>query len=324
MNDVGASAWGQLKATTDYNFEQEHIVQVPPVPLGIKPLDDALGGGIPTGMFTVIAGEGGAGKSAIGCQSLYSAAEKARYPIYFSLEMSHQMVINRLLSIHTTRYGMPQVFWSTTRNVVSGNIARYNKNHNDNRQIRTVEDVMWYDAMFGEHDNVIQAWRHFREHIWPRMVVFDHIVTIDWICGVVRSLVADGLHPMPIIDYVQLAPTNEVMSEYEAVTNASRTLQQMVKDCMVPCIVISSLRKLREGERAKEPTQDMLRGSAQLAYDAGAVIILTNNGKPVDMQYGSGRPEHVQPIKAHIVKNRVGDKNVSVELMFNGGRNEFR
>lgn len=324
MNETGKSAWDELKAMTDYDFESEHIVQVPPVPLGVKAIDDALGGGVATGTFTVIGGEGGAGKSALACQSLYSAAWDGRYPIYFSLEMPHQMVINRLLSIHTARCGLPQVFWSTTRNVVSGNIARYNENHNDNRQIRTVEDVMWYDATFGEHDNVIQAWRHFKQYIWPRMVVYDVTVTIDWICGVVRSLVADGLHPMPIIDYVQLAPTDEVMSEYEAVTNASKALQQMAKECMVPCIVLSSLRKLRENERDKEPTQDMLRGSAQLAYDAGAVIILTKNGGRTSMQYGSGKSESVQPIKAHIVKNRVGDQNVSVELMFNGGRNEFR
>lgn len=328
MNERGQSAWDVLKQESEdgYDFEFEHVVQIPPVPLGIAALDEALGGGIPVGMYTVIGGEGGTGKSAMATVALYEAAKKSRMPIYFSLEMPRQMVVNRLLSVHARAFGLPPVYWSSTRSTVKGNIDAYNRGHPGDRprRIRTQEDVDWYLATYSERDNVIRAWRDFRERAWSRMVVHDQLVSIDWICGVVRAMVSDGIHPMPIIDYVQLAPVASGMSEYDAVTSASRALQQLSKECRIPVLALSSLRNINKSERNDKPNQSMLRGSGNLGYDAGTVIILTKDGERVPEVRPNNRVVEVQPIVAHIVKNRVGSSNVEVSLTFDGGANEFR
>lgn len=319
-------AWQQLREQCDYDFEFEHVVQVPPVPIGIKALDDALGGGVPIGTFTAIGGEGGAGKSALAVIATYEAAYNGRCPVYFSLEMPHQMVINRLLSVHARRFNLQRVLWSKTRSIVERNISSYNdgKPKDMRRSIRTQEDVDWYLATYGSHDSAIAAWRHFRDTVWPRMIVYDRTVSIDWICGMVRTMVADGLRPMPIIDYVQLAPYEGDASEYEAVTSASAALQSLTKDCNIPCIALSSLRNITKAERGEPPTQNMLRGSGHLGYDAGAVIILTKDGDRVPEVQDDRSTVSVQPVIAHIVKNRSGSSNVQVPLTFDGGMNEFR
>jgi len=313
-----SDAWAALKASSNVDYALMHMTQPTPVPLGIPQLDSELGGGIPVGTFTVLAGEGGSGKSAMAVNALYHAALADRHPVFYSIEMPAHMVISRLLSVHTANVRaiqtardtdegllMRQVWWSTTRNVVD-RLAQ--------RELQTDADVAWYAREFWTRDPVLVAWEHFERTVWPRMAVVQDAPNIDWICANVRQLVEDGVRPMPIIDYVQLGATGEG-TEYELVTRASHALQQLAKDCRVPMLVLSSLRNINKSERDDAPTLGMLRGSGHLGYDAGTVIVLSKHGERVGSE---------QPVVAHVIKNRVGPSGIEVPLTFNGSMNQFK
>ena len=313
-------AWARLKTETMLDYAMVHAMQPEPVPIGVPALDAKLGGGMPVGTYTVVAGEGGAGKSAMACVAQYEAATAGRMSVFFSLEMPAQMVVSRLLSIHTARKralqeknGVPesermrQVWWSTTHNVVR-KIAGH--------QIADANEAMAYVARYLHSDPVLEAWDDFERHVWPYMAVHDHVSTVTEVIGIVDELCGAGIRPLVILDYLQLgADADGDGNEYERVTRGSGMLLACVKRWQIPAMVISSMRNVGREERKDAPTLSMLRSSGRIGFDAGTVVILKRAGE---------RDGSEQPIEAHIVKNRVGPSGIEVPLTFNGGMNQFK
>lgn len=316
---TSAQAWARLKAETDFDYAMHHAMQPDPVPTGVAPLDAKLGGGLPVGTFTVIAGEAGCGKSALACCTQYNAGILGKMPVFFSMEMPAHMVISRLLSVHTSKVresqaarGVPddelmrQVWWSTTHNVVR-NIAGH--------AITDTYEATAYVANNLFTDPVLAAWDDFERHVWRLMAVDDKVSTVSQAIEVVDGLCKAGIRPLVILDYLQLgADTDGEGSEYERVTKASGQLAACVKRWQIPAMVISSMRNVGREERKDAPTLSMLRSSGRIGFDAGTVVILKKAGE---------RDGSMQPIEAHIVKNRVGPSGDFVPLLFNGGANQF-
>ena len=318
-------AWDEIKKSTEIDFEHEYVRSPPPVPMGIPSLDGRLGGGIPTSTFTVIAGEPGTGKSAMACVAAYYAALSGRYAVYYSFEMPTTMVISRLLSIHTKcirdnarskgvpyEQWMEQVFWSSTRKAPG------------TRRV-TDDEVEAYLRDYGNSDSVLVAYRNFHESVYNRIAVMETMPDIEFVCQNVATLAVSGLPILPIVDYVQLGAHGDA-KEYERLSTASRLLQQTCKAYRVPMIVISSMRNVGKDERKEAPTLSMLRGSGNIGYDAGTVIMLQRDVKR-EKEMIDQEGEHMlgtkKPIFAHIIKNRVGPSSISVPLMFYGGMNHF-
>ncbi|MBR3318706.1 MAG: hypothetical protein IKG21_12890 [Atopobiaceae bacterium] len=317
-----AEAWRRLKEVYDFDYAMAHIMAPAPVNTGVPKLDHTLGGGIPAGTYTAIAGEGGSGKSALACVIAYEAALSGLFPVFFSMEMPAEMVIGRLLSIHTSRIrelqaarGVPesewmrQTWWSTSHNLVR-KIAGH--------RIATEEEAELYRA---EHpdDPVLVAWEDFRETIWPYVLVVANIYSIQDACELVRGLYARGIRTLPIVDYLQLGADGDdaeaSVREYERISKASVELARLAKDCQIPLVAVSSLRKMGREERKEAPTLQMLHGSGRIGFDCGTAIIIKRDAE---------RDGAEQPIEAHVVKNRVGPSGTSCKLMFNGGLNMFR
>lgn len=315
-----AQAWAALKRETDFDYAMHHAMQPDPVPTGIAQLDAKLGGGLPVGTFTVVAGEAGCGKSALACVTQYHAGISGMMPVFFSLEMPAHMVLSRLLSVHTAKVresqmarGVPedelmrQVWWSTTHHVVR-KIAGH--------AITDTYEATAYVANNLFADPVLAAWDDFERHVWRAMVVDDKVATVSDAIGVIDGLCEAGVRPLVILDYLQLgADTDGEGSEYERVTKASGQIAACVKRWQIPAMVISSMRNVGREERKDAPTLSMLRSSGRIGFDAGTVVILKKDGE---------REGSVQPIEAHIVKNRVGPSGDFVPLRFNGGKNEFK
>lgn len=328
MPDIGAAmsgpdVWEYERTRDEYDFALEHITQPIPIPLGIRPLDQALGGGIPVGMFTVIGGEAGAGKSALACLACYWAARNGRLPVFFSMEMPKQMVVNRMLSVHSTckvaAGEWPQerlVWWSMTGSEVTrrmggiGNRADMLKLDDTSRYVAAQK----YLKEHGDDDVVLSCWDDFRKSIWPKMIVRDGVHSI---CGeggaieTIERLCDSGLRPFPIIDYLQLGADGDG-EEYERVTKASHALALLCKKRRIAMIVLSGLRNISPSERSEPPRLSWFRGSGHTGYDAGTAIVLTRDSD----QQGGGTL-----VKAHIIKNRVGSTDKAVDLRFNGARN---
>ena len=312
MSVAANIAWDELLQDTQCDYAMEHIMQRPPVEIGIRAVDDALGGGMPVGTFTVLAGEGGTGKSAMACVAQYTAATNGRRPVYYSIEMPRHLVISRLLSVHARKRGLPPVWWSTTRNEVMRLAGHY---------VTDPSEAAYYAQRFmcgdadGRVDHVLAAWDDFERTIWRRMAIIDDKHSIAQVCASIDSLCSAGLRILPIIDYVQLGADGEG-TEYERVTDASHLLQQTTKRWQIPMLALSSLRNIRKEERDQPPNVSQLRGSGHLGYDAGTVMVL----RRADSQtHGSEKG-----ITAYVVKNRVGPINEDgIPLLFNGGANQF-
>jgi len=336
--------WALYKSYNDSDYVIEHVLQKEPLPFGIRALDNALSptgsafdamgnplGGLPSGIPTVVAGEPGCGKSALAIISSYNAVSRGKLPMFFTIEMPRQMVLSRLLSVHTAqkraqeerRDGSPsthQVWWSTT-----GNVVRKNAGH----IITDYDEATRYVNDHYAHDYVIQAWDDFSTHVYPNMMVIDSYVnastgetsprlTCDRICEMVRNVHTIYPNVYPIIDYLQLTLTGSD-SEYNDVNEASGMYRSLAKELDIPLLLISSMRKAGVNERKEPPSLSQLKGSGNIGYDAGTVIMLRR-----DDDQDTDKHSSETHITAHVVKNRVGKPNIEAPLIFNGGLNAYR
>lgn len=312
-------AWADLRGRSGpFDFELEYVLQRPPSPTGIGPLDRLLGGGLHSGTYTIIGGDPGSGKTAIACKACYTLATRGMFPIFYSFEMTKMQLVSRLLSVHTrvNRERLRTVEWSKLRDSLL--LPPDTLRELDDADGRTqYEAVMRYVRDHGHDDAVLMAWRDFRDTVFPSMIVRDDMRGIDQVAEEVDGLCGVGMHPCVIVDYLQLAASGD-KDEYQLVTNASHVLQKMAKRHNVPVLLISSLRNLNKAEREDGPQLSQFRGSGHVGYDAGAAIVLRKSGGLVTHK-GVGI---CQRVTAHVIKNRFGEIG-SVDLDFNGAMNVF-
>ncbi len=312
-------AWESLRdGSGPFEFEYEYVMQRPPAPTGIRPLDDRLGGGLHSGTYTIIGGDPGSGKTAIACKACYTLATEGMFPIFYSFEMTKMQLVSRLLSVHTRlhRDRLGTVRWSSLRDslrVGADELAAYADADGRTRY----EAVMRYVAAHRADDDVLKAWYDFRDSVFPRMIVRDDVQDIAQVADEVAALCESGLHPCVIVDYLQLAAAGD-KDEYQLVTSASHVLQKMAKRQDIPVLLVSSLRNLNKSEREDDPQLSQFRGSGHVGYDAGAAIVLRKSGGLVTHR-GIGI---CQRVTAHVIKNRFGEVG-EVDLDFNGALNVF-
>ena len=280
------------------DFETEYALEPDPVPTGIGPLDDALGGGLSCGVYTIVGGMAGVGKSAIAVATLYGMASRGMFPVYITCEMPSQQVRMRMASIHAScTEGLEAFPWSRARDSFRGRFSDAQL-----EKLRTSDDdtrSRWAEAYirkFGGSDPAIMAWRSMSESgIAQRAMVREDITSLDGVCSLISERAWHGIHDAVIVDYAQILDVQGAKEEYERMTAVSRALQQSAREAHCPIMLISSLRNVQKGE--KEPGLTWFRGSGYLGYDAGAAVILKKGGWQT--------VEHLS-IEAHILKNRNG------------------
>jgi replicative DNA helicase len=153
---------------------------------------------------------------------------------------------------------------------------------------------------------------------WPLDLMDLSDLTVLQLRSHVKRLLLErqGQLGLIVIDYLQLLSSSRAnMSEYEKVSEISRTLKIIAKDCKVPIIALSQLS--REGEKGKErsePRLAHLRGSGSIEQDADAVVFLHR----VDESDESSE----RRMKVIVAKNRFGPTD-SVPMMFYASRQRF-
>ncbi len=127
-----------------------------------------------------------------------------------------------------------------------------------------------------------------------------------------------------VIDYLQLLTSSRPgLSEYERISEISRTLKTLAREMRVPVLALSQMsRDVEKSGRSREPKLSDLRGSGSIEQDADAVMFLHRIEAESEDSDVPGPPPSEVDIKLVLAKNRFGPTGVQM-LTFRPARQEF-
>ncbi len=242
--------------------------RIPGIPTGLADLD-RITLGLNRGEFILIAARPGMGKTSIALNiALHAAVNEKKTVAVFSLEMSREQLVNRLLS---------KAALIPSQNLMTGQLtAQQWRDITDAAQTISAADIRIDDN--------------------PTLTVSD----MNAACRRVSGL------DLIVIDYLQLMQSagsghswsNE--SRTQAVSDISRMMKIMAKELNVPVICLSQLSRANESRQDKRPLLSDLRESGAIEQDADVVIGLYRDG------YYNKECENPNLAEAIILKNRKG------------------
>jgi replicative DNA helicase len=237
---------------------------------GFTDLDELIAGLHPSD-FIILAARPSMGKTALALNIAENVAlrgAKAGEPpkriIFFSLEMSREQLVQRMICTEAN---------------VSKQDLRFRKSSK---------------AMYDTDDDAVAAKKELQN---KKMAVMDRIweasdklansnvfiddtpgLTIQEMRAKVRQLKADGGVDLIVIDYLQLmqATTGRGNAEnrQREVSDISRGLKAMARELNVPVLALSQLSRSVETRQVKKPMLSDLRESGSLEQDADIVMFL--------------------------------------------------
>jgi replicative DNA helicase len=215
----------------------------------VTEMDLALGPLNP-GDLIIVAGRPGMGKTATAISYMWGAANLGHPVLFISAEMSWQGLGGRLVTD----------FCCTPTGSIPYDVIRDGRPSAQQRQmVHRARDAL-ARLPLRIQDQRCHTLAQIRRAIRRRK----------------RQLETDGQTlELVIVDYLQLiSPDTPARSEYEAVTEVSRTLKAMAKDENVAIMALSQLSRAVEQRGEKRPQLSDLRQSGQIEQDADAVLFL--------------------------------------------------
>ena len=215
----------------------------------IECLDQLLGPMRPKQLI-IGAGRPGMGKTAVALSYAIGAAKRGHGVMYVSLEMSGPELAARM----------------------AGDLCC---NGRDGVQFNAIRDGKFRDA---DYRRVKAAQAEL--HTLPLKVIDTGSLTVGrlnmLIRRQVRRMAAVGQKLELVIgDYLQLlSPDSKNRSNYEAVSEVSRSLKAMAKDHGIAILALAQLSRAVEARPDKRPMLSDLRDSGQIEQDADAVLFL--------------------------------------------------
>ncbi len=219
--------------------------QLPGLPTGLTDLDEKLMG-LKPGTFVVVAGRPSMGKSAFAQTLASHTAQDGGVVALFSLEMSKEEVLTRLLSM-----------------VGEVNSARIRSGVANNQQL-------W--------DRLLEAGGKI--HDWKLYLDDSPEPTVTEIRAKCRRLRHEEGLDLVIVDYLQLMPSTGGSSSrnfdnrQQEIAEVSRSLKGLARELGIPVIGISQLNRAVELRKDKRPMLSDLRESGAIEQDADIVLFL--------------------------------------------------
>ena len=251
--------------------------KIPGISTGLPDLDRVTLG-LNKSELILIAARPGMGKTSIALNlALYAAMNLKKTVAIFSLEMSREQLVTRLLS---------RASLVPSQNLLTGQLSEQQwREISDAAQALSATDIRIDDN--------------------PSLTVSE----MNAQCRRVPNL------DLVVIDYLQLMQSagsghswsNE--SRTQAVSDISRMLKIMAKELNVPVICLSQLSRANESRQDKRPMLSDLRESGAIEQDADVVIGLYRDG------YYNKDCENPNLAEAIILKNRKGQTG-TVELLW--------
>lgn len=239
---------------------------------GFGSIDEVLGSFHPGGLY-VLAARPGVGKTTLAQLLAFNfAAFQNKRTLFFSLEMDKNDLLVKFLS------SMSKV---PARAITEGTLTttQYSRLEMAAGPLRSTPiDI---------YDSSDQSCQHVRAFCKRQKLA--------------------GLLDVVIIDYLQLMQGSDPRStEYERVSEITRTLKNMARELHIPVLALSQLS--RDSEKTaggpREPRLSDLRGSGSIEQDADAVLFLHRVTTPAEN-------ETHRYIKLIIAKNRWGQVTVN-------------
>ena len=242
--------------------------KIPGIPTGLADLDRMILG-LNKSELILVAARPGMGKTSIALNmALHAAVNEGKTIAIFSLEMSREQLVSRLLS---------KAALIPSQNLMTGQFTPQQwRNITDAAQTLSATDIRIDDN--------------------PSLTVSE----MNAQCRRIPKL------DLVIIDYLQLMQSagsghswsNE--SRTQAVSDISRMMKIMAKELNVPVICLSQLSRANESRQDKRPMLSDLRESGAIEQDADVVIGLYRDG------YYNKECENPNLAEAIILKNRKG------------------
>ncbi len=209
------------------------------VPSGFEALDK-LTNGFQKSDLIITAGRPGMGKTAFGLSVLLNAAMAGKSCAFFSLEMSSEQLVKRLISI-VAHIGQKTL---RTGNFTSDEIEKYLEANN------TLEKLPIYldDTPF---------------------------ITVNQIKSKCRKLYNAGMLDIIFVDYLQIMGySKNLQNREQQIAEISRSLKAMAKEFNVPVIALAQVNRNVEKSDNKRPRLSDLRESGAIEQDADIIMFL--------------------------------------------------
>lgn len=232
---VGATLGPVFKELEALNKQGSSITGVT---TGLTDLDDMTAGLQPSDLI-ILAGRPSMGKTALALNVIENAAKVKKKALVFSLEMSKEQLVKRLLSTVSRIDGQRM----RTGQFTDGDWQRMT-----DASGKIASMPIWIDDGFNLSvmDLRAKARRHKRKH---------------------------GLDVI-VIDYLQLMAPPKAESQALAIGVISRQLKALAKELKVPVVCLSQLNRSLESRSDKRPMMSDLRESGAIEQDADVIMFV--------------------------------------------------
>ncbi len=220
-------------------YLHDHRGEVIGVPSGYTDLDK-LTGGFQQSDLVILAARPSVGKTSLALGIAYNVAMKAERPVgVFSLEMSREQLVQRLLAMET---GV------------------------DSHRLRTgyIDESEW--------DRVSRAFGRLATA--PLYIDDSAGITIQELRSKARRLHAEYGLELLIIDYLQLMSGGKQENRVQEVSEISRSLKGLARELNIPVICLSQLSRAVENRTSHVPQLSDLRESGAIEQDADIVMFI--------------------------------------------------
>ncbi len=285
-----SSGFGLLKdllheAYDRLDYLHQHRGQVSGITTGLTDLD-ALTSGFQPSDLIVLAARPSVGKTSLAMNIAEHAARGGKHVAMFSLEMSKEQLVQRLIS----------------------SVSRV-----DSRNLRSgfVEDAEWPEIAnaLGLLSNA------------PMWIDDTPNVSAMELRTKARRLQGESGLDLVIVDYLQLmqaTTTNRDANRVQEVSEISRGLKALARELSIPVLALSQLSRQPEMRDSKEPRLSDLRESGAIEQDADLVVFLY---REKDRNPEDG-PSDREIIKLKLAKHRNGPTG-DIDLWFNKRQTRF-
>jgi replicative DNA helicase len=221
------------------SYLNDHKGELVGVPSGYTDLDRLTGGWQKSDLI-ILAARPAVGKTSLALGFAYNLAIKERRPVgLFSLEMSREQLVQRMLSMET---GV------------------------DSHRLRTgyIDDAEW-DRISRAFGNLATA---------PIFIDDSPGISITELRSKARRLHAEYGIELLIIDYLQLMAGSRNDNRVQEVSEISRNLKALARELDIPVITLSQLSRAVEQRTSHMPQLSDLRESGSIEQDADIVMFI--------------------------------------------------